>query len=325
MRIAIAGSGFASGLHLAGWSRLRNVEIVAICDPDGEKAQARANEFGIPAVFDDARRMLDASEPDALDVAAPPDAHVSLCKLAADRRVHVLCQKPLAPTLREAVELADAVEGRIRLMVHENWRFRAHYRAIKQWLDAGLVGRPMQATMKVRSSALVVDASGRLPLLSRQPSLGRLHRFMIGEVLVHHLDVLRWLVGPLAVVGARTQRLCDAIEGESAASIELEGEGARVTLDGDFSVRGAPPTPVDELEITGTDGVASFKGNVARVTGAHERSQTFDLAAGYADSYATAIAHFVDALSTGRPFQTDVRDNLSTLALVEAAYGRAAA
>lgn len=325
MRVAIAGAGFASGLHLAGWSRLPAVEIVAICDPDREKAQARAREFGIRAVFDDARPMLDASEPDALDVAAPLDAHVSLCGLAADRRVHVLCQKPLAPTLREAVELADAVQGRIRLMVHENWRFRAHYRAIKQWLDAGLVGRPVQAAMKVRSSALVADESGRLPLLSRQPSLGRLRRFMIGEVLVHHLDVLRWLLGPLDVVAARTERLCDAIDGESAASIALEGDGVRVTLDGDFSVRGAPPTPVDELEIAGTDGVASFKGTVARVTGAHERSETFDLDAGYADSYAAAIAHFADALTMDRPFETDVRDNLSTLALVEAAYERAAA
>jgi len=325
LRVAIAGAGFASGLHLAGWSRLPDVDIVAICDPDREKAQARAREFGIGAVFDDARRMLDASEPYALDVAAPLDAHVPLCRLAADRHAHVLCQKPLAPTLCEAVELADAVEGRIRLMVHENWRFRAHYRAIKQWLDAGLVGRPVQAAMNVQSSALVADANGRLPLLSRQPSLGRLRRFMIGEVLVHHLDVLRWLLGPLDVVAARTQRHCDAIEGESAASIALEGDGVRVTLDGDFSVRGAPPTPADELEIVGTDGIMSFKGNVARVTGAHERSQTFDLDAGYADSYAATIAHFANALVTGRPFETDVRDNLSTLALVEAAYEKAAA
>lgn len=325
MRVAIAGAGFASGLHLAGWSRLSDVQIVAICDPDREQARARAREFGIPAVFDDARRMLDASEPDALDVAAPLDAHVPLCRLAADRRVHVLCQKPLAATLREAVELADAVEGRIRLMVHENWRFRAHYRAIRQWLDEGLVGRPVQAAMKVRSSSLVADASGRLPLLARQPSLGRLRRLMIGEVLVHHLDVLRWLLGPLGVVAARTQRRCDAIEGESAASVALEGDGVQVTLDGDFSVRGAPPTPVDELEIAGTNGIMSFNGNIARVTGAHERSQAFDLVAGYADSYAAAIAHFADALATGGPFETDVRDNLATLALVEAAYAKASA
>jgi len=325
LRVAIAGAGFASGLHLAGWSRLPDVEVVAICDPDREKAQARAREFGICAVFDDAHRMLDACEADALDVAAPLDAHVPLCRLAADRRVHVLCQKPLAPTLAEALELADAVEGRIRLMVHENWRFRAHYRAIKQWLDAGFVGRPVQAAMKVRSSALLADESGRLPLLSRQPSLGRLRRLMIGEVLVHHLDVLRWLLGPLDVVAARTRRRCDAIAGESVASVVLEGDGVWLTLDGNFSVRGAPPAPVDEVEIVGTDGIASFKGNVAHVTGAHQRSRTFDLVAGYGDSYAAAIAHFADALATGAPFETDVRDNLSTLALVEAAYAKAAA
>lgn len=323
LRVAIAGAGFAGGMHLAGWSRLPHATVVAVGDPDREKAQACAREHHIGQVFGDVGEMLDATKPDALDVAAPLDAHVSLCRLAADRGVHVLCQKPLAPTLAQAIDLANAIEGRVRLMVHENWRFRAHYRQIKHWLDEGTIGRPRYASMQVRSSALVADAHGALPLLVRQPSLRRLPRFMIGEVLVHHLDVLRWLLGPLDVLDARTARLSTHIEGESSALVLLAGRDVRVTIDGDFTDPQAPARTSDRLEIVGTDGVLTFEQNVVHVRGPHPRSATFDLAAGYADSYAAAIAHFADALRSGAPFETDPRDNLQTLALVEAAYERA--
>ena len=323
LRVVIAGAGFASGMHLPGWSRLPDVHVVAICDPDREKAQARAREHGIAHAFGDAREMLDATKPDALDIAAPLDAHVALCRLAADRGVHVLCQKPLAPTLAQAVDLAQAVEGRVRLMVHENWRFRAHYREMKRWLDDEAVGRPHYATLQVRSRALVANDEGALPLLLRQPSLGRLSRFMIGEVLVHHLDVLRWLLGPLDVVAARTVRGCAGIEGESGALVVLEGRHVLVTLEGDFTVPDAPERTTDRLEIVGSAGALSLEENVVAVRGAHPRTATFDLAAGYGDSYAAAIAHFADALTTGSAFETGVRDNLRTLGLVEAAYAKA--
>ncbi|HET9750084.1 MAG TPA: Gfo/Idh/MocA family oxidoreductase [Casimicrobiaceae bacterium] len=323
LRVAIAGAGFASGMHLAGWSRLRDVDVVAICDPDREKAQVRAREHGIAGVFDDAREMLDSTRPHALDIAAPLDVHVALCRLAAERGIHVLCQKPLAPTVPQALELAKATHARIRLMVHENWRFRPHYREIERWLQDGTIGRPRYATMQVRSSALVADEDGALPLLRRQPSLRRLDRFMIGEVLVHHLDVLRWLLGPLDVVAARTARHCAGIEGESGALVLLEGREVLVTLGGDFTDREAPARTCDRLEVVGSAGVLTLERNVVRARGAHPRSATFDLDAGYADSYAGAIAHFADSLATGAPFETDVRDNLHTLALVDAAYARA--
>ncbi len=325
LRVAIAGAGFASGMHLAGWTRLPAVDVVAICDPDQAKARSRAAAFGIARVFSDAAAMLDATRPDALDIAAPLSAHVPLCQLAIDRGVHVLCQKPLAPTLAEARKLAQAAAGRVRLMVHENWRFRAHYRAIRRWLDDGLIGDPVSCTMQVRSSGLIADERGELPALVRQPSLRTLSRLMIGEVLVHHLDVLRWLLGPLAVVAARTKRVCRAVAGEDVALVVLEGRGVFVVLEGNFSVPGAPAAPIDRLDIAGSEGMLSLDGNVARVTGRNAQAATFDLLAGYADSYAAAIEHFASAVQTGAPFETDVRDNLLTLALVEQSYDSAVA
>ena len=324
LRVAIAGAGFAGGLHLAGWRRVPNAKVVAICDPDTEKAEARAREFGVASVFRDADEMLETTRPDAIDIVAPMDLHVPLCMLAAAKGVHILCQKPLAPTLAEAQSLARSVGGKVRLMVHENWRFRAHYRQVKRWLEDGALGVPVSATMQMRSSGLLEDENGVLPQLVRQPFFAGLKRLLIGEVLIHHLDVLRWLIGPLRVVAARTGRLCAAVRGEDHAVILLEGHQLWALLDSSLVVPGAPPTPSDRLEIIGTQGTVLLEGNVLRLNGRRSESITLDLAAGYGDSYAAAIAHFATALTTDAPFETGPDDNLQTLALVEDAYALAA-
>lgn len=323
LRIAMAGAGFASGLHLAGWKRLDSAEVVAICDPSEEKAAARAREFGVGQVFDDAEEMLDTVRPDAIDIVAPMAAHISLCHVAADRGVDILCQKPLAPNLELARILAHAVDGKVRLMVHENWRFRAQYRHIKRWLDAGALGAPVSCVMQMRSSGLLEDDQGVRPQLVRQPFFAQLERLLIGEVLIHQLDVLRWLLGPLAVVAARTGRLCPAVRGEDHAVIVLEGNSCWSVLEGNLAAPGALPTPSDRLELIGTEGSALFEGNTVRLQGAREESIELDLAAGYGDSYAAAIAHFAAALTSGDAFETDVHENLHTLALVEDAYAKA--
>jgi predicted dehydrogenase len=146
---------------------------------------------------------------------------------------------------------------------------------------------------------------------------------MIGEVLIHHLDVLRWLLGPLSVVAARTLRLSPSVMGEDMALVVLEGNRFWITLEGNLRVPGAPANSVDRLQLTGTDGVLSLENNLAQITGPSSRSATFDLVTGYGDSYAAAIAHFADSLRAGTPFETDVRDNLHTLALVEQSYAKA--
>ena len=323
LRIAMAGAGFASGLHLAGWKRLDNVEVVAICDFNAEKAAARAREFGVPEVFSDANEMLAAVKPDAIDIVAPMAAHVSLCHLAADRGVDILCQKPLAPNLELARLLAHAIDGKARLMVHENWRFRAQYRHIKRWLDAGELGAPVSCVMHMRSSGLIEDEQGVRPQLVRQPFFAQLERLLIGEVLIHQLDVLRWLLGPLIVVAARTGRRCPAVRGEDHAVIVLEGRECWALLEGNLSVPGVLPTPSDRLELIGTKGSALFEGNTLRLQGKRQESIELDLTAGYGDSYAASIAHFAAALASGDAFETDVHENLHTLALVEDAYAKA--
>jgi len=149
--VAVAGAGYISQFHLAGWRDTPGVELVAVCDPAAEKAKARAAQFGVAAVYADFAQMLDRERLDAVDIATPVQTHGALVRLAADRGVHAMVQKPMTPTLAEAEALVREVGDRIRFMVHENFRFRPHYTAVREWIAAGRVGEIRHARLTVGS------------------------------------------------------------------------------------------------------------------------------------------------------------------------------
>jgi len=144
---------------------------------------------------------------------------------------------------------------------------------------------------------------------------------MIAEVLIHQLDVVRYLCGPLRVVGARALKTLPEVRGESLATIFLEtATGAPVEVTGTMAAPGYPPRPPDRLEVVGTQASAVFADSELRLLGPRPRSQAYDPDQGYQASFDGVIAHFVDCLETGAPFETDPADNLETLRLVEHAY-----
>jgi D-apiose dehydrogenase len=323
LRVALAGAGMISAHHLAAWRSLgARVEMVAICDPDLARARKRADEFGVAKFYRDAEAMLADETIDALDVATPRETHADWVEAAASRGIDVLCQKPLTPTLAEAEALIRRVDGRVRLMVHENWRFRPWYRALKSWIDAGELGTLQLATMAMVNSGFLPDAEGTRFALVRQPFMQHEKRLMIAEVLIHHLDVMRFLCGPLRVVGARASHTVADIKGETLATIFLEtASGAPVVVNGTMAAPGYPIRVPDRLELIGSKASAAFSGSPLTLRGGKEpREIGFDDAGGYQASFDGVMAHFVDCLVGGAKFETDPTDNLETLRLVEHAY-----
>ena len=337
-RIGLTGAGWVSAHHLRAWRQLADrATVVAIADPELGAAERRAAEHGIAAVHDSVEAMLDAHAIDAIDIAAPREAHAPICRLAAARGIAILCQKPLAPTLAEAEALVAEIGPRARLMVHENWRFRPHYRRIRAWLGTDVPGVPgvpdvpdvpasrigdvRTVSMALLTSGLLPDRTGALPALVRQPMLMSLERMLLMEVLIHHVDTLRFLLGPLTLAGASLGKNCPAIRGEDRASLFLTtAAGAAVTLTGDFMAHGHPPQAVDRLEVLGTRGAILLEGDRLQLRGETPEELAVDLAADYAQSYVAAMTHFLDRLADGAPFETAPEDNLETLRIVEAAY-----
>ncbi|MDQ3187302.1 MAG: Gfo/Idh/MocA family oxidoreductase [Pseudomonadota bacterium] len=324
-RIGLIGAGMVSQHHLLAWRAAHpRAKVMAIADPSHEHAQQRATAFDVPATYDTIHALLAAASVDAIDIAAPREVHVEAVCAAAQVGIPVLCQKPLAPTLAQAESLVMEVADRTRLMVHENWRFRPYYRQIAQWLKEGRVGCVVQCSMTLFSSGLLPDHNGNRPALVRQPFMQSLDRMLVNEVLIHHIDTLRYLFGPLQLDSAYLGRSYKQMRGEDRATLVLRtGEGGTVLLQANLAVHGAPPALTDQLRIIGEDGTVTLDGAELNLASAHAEHRSYDLAACYQSSYDSTIAHFLDCLDSGAPFETAPEDNLKTLALVEAAYERA--
>jgi D-apiose dehydrogenase len=324
LRVGLAGAGMISLYHMRGWQEVEGAEVVAICDPNLENARLRAEEFGVRNVYQDAAEMLDACSLDAIDVAASVQAHAPLVRLAADRGVHVMVQKPLTETVREAEALIDEVGERVRFMVHENYRFRPHYLKVREWIAEGRIGTPKHVQMNVRGSGLV-SLDGETPfLVKRQPYLTTFKRNLVFETMIHHLDVLRLLVGPLNVVAARLNRLNKDLPGEDTATILLEGpDGLIATADGCIAAPGYPDLHGDRLEVVGTTGTLIMDCNRVHILGKEHEGEEVDLIGRYQECFSHAINDFVTGIREGTAFETDRLDNLETLRLMESCYAAA--
>jgi predicted dehydrogenase len=322
LKVAIAGAGMISWFHLVAWRNLGpRVRLVAVCDPDPARAAKRAAEFGIVKTYGDREAMLDGEAIDALDVASPRETHADWVEAAAARGIDVLCQKPMTPDLAQSEALVRRLGNKVRLMVHENWRFRPWYRVLKGWIAEGALGDIVLARMAMINSGFLPDANGIRAALVRQPFMQHEKRLMISEVLIHHLDTMRFLCGELRVAGARANRTVPDIVGDTLASIFLEtATGAPVVVSGTMAAAGYPPRAPDRLEIIGSKASAVFEDSTLRLLGPEPRSQSFDNDKGYQASFDGVMAHFVDCLDSFAPFETDPADNLETLRLVEHAY-----
>jgi predicted dehydrogenase len=322
LRIALIGAGMVSRHHLIAWADIADQAcVIAIADPSRENAARRADEFGISNTYVDAEAMLTAIELDAVDIAAPRQFHAPLVRLAAKHRLPVLCQKPLAPNLQEAIELAAEVKDQIRLMVHENWRFRGYYRGAAAWLREGRIGSVKQAQLTLLTSGVLPGPDGLRPALERQPFMRGERRMLVAEVLIHHLDTLRMLLGPLQVIAAGLSRTYSEMAGEDGAVIQMKTErGAAVTVFASFGAHGFPASQVDRLDILGETGSIRLDGPQLTCAGGSPAAKRYDLAVEYQASYNRTIAHFVQSLSDDTPFETAPEDNIETLRLVEDCY-----
>jgi predicted dehydrogenase len=321
LRIGVLGCGMISPDHFRGWANCRGAKVVALCDPDRARAEQRASEFGVPVVHTSPDEMFETCNLDAVDIITPRQTHAAMVRLAARHGVHALCEKPLCPTLQEAEALVEEIGDRIRVMVNENWRYRAYFGQVRTWLREGRLGTPTQARIALWRSILIPREDGSVLALLRQPFLATEPRYLIAESLIHELDTIRSLFGEVELIASRIARASADVVGEDSAVMLLETEnGMPVTVEGVLSAAGFAPRAPNRLEIAGTRASVILDGAVLRLIGAEEQTIAFDEDAVRQGCFDASIQHFVDRLRDDGPMWTSAKDQLRTLDLVERAY-----
>ena len=222
LKVAVAGAGFWSSFQVAAWRELKGARCVAVCDRDRAKAEALAVARSVPRSYGDAAEMLDREKPGVLDIIASVQAHGPLIRLAAERRIPVICQKPLAGSLEECRDLVDlCARAGVPLSVHENWRWQTPLRRVRELLAAGAVGTPHRCR---------IDMISGFDLFANQPSLKAEERFIIADLGVHLFDLARSWFGEASSVYCRTRRVRPDIRGEDVATAVLTMGDVIVTV-----------------------------------------------------------------------------------------------
>jgi predicted dehydrogenase len=324
------GAGYFSHFHYEAWQRIPEVEILALHDRDAEKAEQVAARYGIPRTYARVEEMLDQEQPDFVDIITPPPTHLDFVQMAAARGIHIICQKPLAPTYAECVELVETAQrAGVRLMVHENFRRQPWYREIKRLLDSGELGEPFSLYFCMRTG----DGRGPDAYLARQPFFRDYPRLLVYETAIHWIDTFRFLLGEVQTVYARLRRLNPVIRGEDSGQLIFGfASGATAILDANRYNENEATNPrftFGELRLDAAQGHllldtegALYRKPLGAATYRHAYAMRDVGFAG--DSVYALQRHFVEQFLAGAPFESSGEDYLKTVKVMEACYASAA-
>lgn len=213
LRFAVIGTGFWSTFQIAAWKELEGVELVAVYNKTKKKAEEVAKRFSVPKVCDSIEQLL--QEPlDFVDIITDVSTHKKFTVTVANKGIHVICQKPMAPSLEDAKEMVETCrEKKVKLFIHENFRWQAPIRAVKQAMDLGVIGKPFKAKVSFCSA---------FPVFDNQPFLAELEHFILTDIGSHILDICRFLFGEVKSLYCLTQRVNKKIKGEDVANVLME-------------------------------------------------------------------------------------------------------
>lgn len=214
LKFAVLGCGFWSHFQIPAWHELEGVELVAVYNRTRSKAEEVAKKFGVPRVYDEAEELLQKESLDFIDIITDVDTHASFVKMAAAYQIPVICQKPMAPNLETARNMLETCQNtNTPYFIHENFRWQAPIRKLKEVLDSNIIGKPFKARITFCSS---------FPVFKNQPFLAELDEFILTDVGSHILDVARFLFGEATNLYCKTHSINKGIKGEDVANVLME-------------------------------------------------------------------------------------------------------
>jgi D-apiose dehydrogenase len=328
LRFAIFGSGFWARVQLAAWREVGGAECVAIYNRSRDKAESFARDLGVPAVYDDAEKLLREVQPDFVDNITEVGGHKPLSLLCAKHRIPCICQKPMAGSLADARAMVAAfARAKTPFFVHENWRWQTPMRALIDTLRSGVVGTPFRARLTMISG---------FDVWANQPALRDLEQFILTDLGVHLLDTARACFGEAHSVYCQTHKtLLPAVKGENVATLLLSMGQARTSVVIEMAYAKTPVEreffpqtlafvegPLGSIEVTG-----DYWLRVTTKKGTHSRRHAppryawadprYDISQ---SSMVPCIRDLLGALRGERAGETTGADNLKTMELTFAAY-----
>jgi predicted dehydrogenase len=298
IKVGVIGAGFAGAIHARAYAKVPGVDVAAVVDNNQQRAASLAAEVGGRGETDTEVLFRDPAIT-LVDVSVPTPSHPELAIRALQAGKHVVVEKPLALSLKEADSILAAAErsGRF-LMVAHVLRFWPEYVALRDVLQSGRLGSPMMATAHRLSNRPQWATWFRDPEATGGAVL---------DLQIHDLDMMNWLFGPprrVAAVGATGQD-----GGWDHVVTQIEYEEVRACVEASFMMPQDFPFTAG-LRVTCEKGVIEYQfraGGASFESGlpmhylyVHEPgrpNQPVTFEAG--DAFEREIGYFVECVRTG--------------------------
>lgn len=316
LSIALVGAGTWGQTHAKIYSEYSSVEIAAVCDTNLERAKALAAKHNIPAdrIFSDYNEMLAKATCDAVAIITPDFLHRDVAVACANAGKDMLIEKPLATKEQDVYDIYSAVKrNNVRVMVDFHNRWNPPFASMKTDIDAGMVGEPYSAYIRLNDIKWV--ATDLLPWASRSSIL-----WFLGS---HSLDTLRWIfndevkrVYSVARSGLLKSMGIDTVDTYHTVLEFRNGgiatmENSWVTPDtypnvNDFKCNVLCTDGMFELNLSNHNLIQRYDKNNMKVPDILVNNFVYGAAMGFAYQ---SIRHFVDCLLSGRPFHLTIEDS----------------
>lgn len=310
--LVLVGCGLIARAYLQALARVPELQLCAFVDRDERASAALQATHTVPS-FPTLEALWQAGlRPAAALVLTPPDTHEALSTWLLQHGVHVLCEKPLAPSIAAAERmLATARASHRRLMMGSKFRYTADVYKAHQLLDSGFCG---ETVLYENVFCSHVDMTQRWNAVATHSG---------GGVLVdngcHSVDLARFLLGPIARVQAQFGKRAQRIDVEDTARLLFTSQnGTLGSIDLSWSMHKETPAYV---RIHGTRGTIEIGWQQSRckATGTGEW-QVFGNGYDKVAAFAAQLANFAAVLRDREAPVIDDADALASVVVVDCAY-----
>ena len=313
IRLALLGAGiFAHDAHLPSLRNLSaHFEIVAVYSRTAATAQTLASAIGPEVkIYTDLAELLMAPDIDAVDVVLPIPVMPPVVAQALASGKHVISEKPLAPNVATCRQLLACYQHAQQVwMVAENWRYESAYLKAAELVKSGAIGQPVTCHMTLY-----------LPMPTNSKYYNTLWRrngeFTGGTLLdggVHHIAVLRLVVGEITAVTAMTAHASTTFATADTLSATLAFANGAV---GSYLVTYATGAPwPGYLHVVGEQGALRIQRGEVEVT---QGTQTEVIKCPKFDGVENELAAFAAAIREGQPHTNTPEEGLMDVTVIEA-------
>ena len=311
VRLGLIGAGAIGITHAQAAQRSDRVLLAAICDQEIRRATALAPPSGARA-YDSIQAMRLEEDLDGVIIATPPSSHQPIAEYFLAEQVHVLCEKPLAPTVEAATSMiATAERSGAILTMASKFRFVEDIRRARAMIEAGEVGEVLMLENVFTSSTPMGGRWNSTPAISG------------GGVIIdngtHAVDIFRYLCGTLHDVRATEYHCFQRLPVEDTALLFARCEnGAVATSDLSWSI---DKRSASYLRIHGTRATIEVGWQSSRVRRDGD-AEWRPFGSGYSkiESFARLLDNFAAAIAGDEAPEVSNDDALASVVSVDAAY-----